>query len=277
MANPPIPEITYEENFIEDHESLFAALLTEVDWLDRMNSRLTACMGVPYNYPGASYPEMPWHPRVLTAAQKVAAHVGFEITNCILNLYPTGDHIVGWHRDLTDILHPGTPIAVISLGCERSLSMRTVHNGEFHYVDQPLKSGSLFTMSNAMQDTWKHAIRKDASTTPRISLTLRHITHVPPRGLDDARYEAPIAGAVAEMVAAETAERTKKLRSESDVYVALMSREAMERADWLACVRSRELRESTGAAGGTAYPDTDPFGPAAEEPPMDCADATQAR
>lgn len=222
----PQPEITYQENFWPDHANLYEAVLKDVSWRTAMHSRHTASMGVPYNYAGATYPEIDFHPGVAAVARKVSETVGFKVTNCILNCYMTGENTVNWHADDVTILEPGTPIAIVSLGCQRALSLRTSFNGKFHYVDQQLAPGSLLTMSSAMQADWKHAIRRDTSTSPRISLTFRHITHVPPPPVDMGRWGSPARKALAEIEAAEADARLVVAADESCAFSAIAAEHA---------------------------------------------------
>ena len=112
------------DGFVSDPDRLLHVVREEVSWTQQMRSRMTASMGIPYNYAGASYPEAPWHPLVEALRQRVAATLGFEITNCLMNRYPTGDHSIVWHTDDTDILAPGTGIAIVSLGAARTLRLR---------------------------------------------------------------------------------------------------------------------------------------------------------
>jgi len=174
---------TYTEGFLAEPDALFAQMRDEVAWTQQMRSRQTASMGIPYNYAGASYPEAPWHPAVAALRDAVAQVVGFQPTNCLLNRYPTGDHTIGWHTDDVDILAPGTGIAIVSLGARRTLRLRggTGAQGDpFTYELVPLEPGSLLVMSQALQASHKHAIKREPGAGERISLTLRHLTHAPP-------------------------------------------------------------------------------------------------
>jgi alkylated DNA repair dioxygenase AlkB len=169
--------------FVPDPDALFATVRDRVSWTQQMRSRQTASMGIPYNYAGASYPEAPWHPAVAALRDAVAASLGFEITNGLLNRYPTGDHTIGWHTDDVDILAAGTPIAIVSLGAPRTLRLRSGDGSDaspFAYELVRLEPGSLFVMSQALQHTHKHAIKREPGAGERISITLRHLTHAPP-------------------------------------------------------------------------------------------------
>jgi alkylated DNA repair dioxygenase AlkB len=80
---------------------------------------------------------------------------------------------MGFHTDATDDLVPGTGIAVVSLGAERTITFRNQRDRQLleHY---PLKSGSLLYMSPEMQLEWKHGIlAAENAGGGRISLTFR--------------------------------------------------------------------------------------------------------
>ncbi len=163
---------------VPHHHELLATLLDEVAWSSHMRARRTASMGVPYNYGGASYPVRPWHPAV--AALRDQLPLGFHATNCLLNLYPSGQHSMGFHADDVTILEPGTDIAVVSLGATRPLRLRT--GGPelgFRYEDLPLPGGSVLWMSQAMQAHWRHAMKRVPEAGPRLSLSFRHIVRWP--------------------------------------------------------------------------------------------------
>lgn len=184
------PEIRYEPGFVDDPEALYGRALAELPWTSQMASRRTASLGLPYNYAGASYPENPWPPAFRMLADRVGTACDFTPTNCLCNHYPTGKHTLGWHADDVQILAPGTSIAIVSLGVARVLKLRATGPEGFVYVDQLLEPGSLLVMSQAMQATWKHALKKAPTDDSRISLTFRHITHVPPIPEDKGRWSA---------------------------------------------------------------------------------------
>lgn len=163
-----------------NHEALFATVRDEVAWTQQMKARTTASMGIPYNYAGASYPEADWHPVVWALAEQVEAAFGFLPTNCLLNGYPTGDHAIGWHADDVTILAPHTGVVIISLGATRTLSLRSGGDGDFDYVHLPLEAGSVLHMTQALQLSHKHRIKRERGAGHRISLTFRHLTHAPP-------------------------------------------------------------------------------------------------
>lgn len=177
---PPMPDPAYHEAFVAQPDALLRQVLDEVPWTQQMRSRRTASMGIPYNYAGASYPETAWHPAVWAIAEQVEQRFGFRPTNCLMNHYPTGEHTIGWHADDTTILAPGTGIVIVSLGEVRTLQLRRATDEGFDYTLLPLAHGSALHMSQALQHTYKHAIKRQAGAGSRVSLTFRHLTHAPP-------------------------------------------------------------------------------------------------
>lgn len=169
------PNLSYTPDFVTDPGRLFATVRDEVNWTQQMKSRRTASMGVPYNYTSASYPVAEWHPAVQALRERVAEAVGFMPTNCLLNDYPTGAHRLGWHCDDVSILEPGTGIAIVSLGAERPLGLRTRGDAGFVYQQIVLAEGSLLYLSPEMQADWQHAILASPTPDERISLSFRHI------------------------------------------------------------------------------------------------------
>ena len=169
----------YVSDFVQAPQALFDVVANDVSWTRQMKSRHTASMGIPYNYAGASYPEAAWLPAVWEVATKVERCFGFRPTNCLLNAYPTGAHSIGWHADDVSILAPDTGIVIVSLGAVRTLSLRTGPPEAFHYTQLHLQSGSALYMSQQLQGTHKHRIRRQPGAGARISLTFRHLTHAP--------------------------------------------------------------------------------------------------
>lgn len=165
----------FVSGFVADPDALLEVVRREVAWTQQMASRQTASMGLPYIYSGATYPIAEWHPAVAALGERVANRVGFSPTNCLLNMYPTGRHALGWHADDVEILAPNTGIAIVSLGAVRPLGLRHAGPNGFEYQEILLENGSLLHMSAAMQSRWKHRLPRVTEAGLRISLSFRHI------------------------------------------------------------------------------------------------------
>jgi alkylated DNA repair dioxygenase AlkB len=167
--------ILYIENFIADPTSLFNFLTMNVVWDERMAARKTASFGVAYNYSQISYPFKQFLPELAEIIQKLANTLGFAPNNCLLNYYLDGKAKMGYHSDQTDILYPGTGIAIISVGEPRTFRLRNIENKN-ELVNYELTSGSLIYMTQEVQVQWLHAIPESDTENGRISLTFRKIS-----------------------------------------------------------------------------------------------------
>lgn len=106
------------------------------------------------------------------AFDSVSALVGAPFNRVGLNLYRDGSDSVAPHSDKTETLVPGQPIAIVSLGANRRMSIRPKRGGRTVHIE--LEAGSCLVMSYASQFTHEHGIPKVASVTgPRISLAFR--------------------------------------------------------------------------------------------------------
>jgi len=166
--------ITYIEKFIEAPQLLQDELDRNAPWDEAMAARKTASYGVAYNYSQMAYPyrEMPLMLATLTG--RIRETLGFEPNNCLINYYPDGKSKMGFHADQTDILEPGTGIVIISLGATRTLRFRKMED-KATILDYALAAGSLFYMTQEIQQHWQHAIPASEVTEGRMSLTFRKI------------------------------------------------------------------------------------------------------
>lgn len=170
-----VDELRFFPAFLEAPEPLFEELRATVVWDTRIRSRKTASFGIPYNYSGLSYPEIPFPPAIAALAEKATGPLGFSPNNALLNLY-ADDGGMGFHSDSSAALATDSGVGIVSLGAPRDLVFR--RSGATYAL--PLPAGSLLRMSLAMQTTWQHAVVRALPTTPptaaaRISVTFRRI------------------------------------------------------------------------------------------------------
>ena len=99
--------------------------------------------------------------------------VGAPFNSVGLNLYRDERDSVAPHSDKVERLVAGQPIAVLSLGATRRMSIRPKTGpGRVRHID--LEAGSVLVMSYESQLTHEHGIPKIArSCEPRISLAFR--------------------------------------------------------------------------------------------------------
>jgi alkylated DNA repair dioxygenase AlkB len=127
------PELRYLPGAIADADASFAHL-ADIAWDDRMRARRTASFGQPYNYSGQVYAAAPMPPIVAAIAGRAAALAGHPYDSCLLNLYETGDHTMGFHHDSYDLLVETSWIAICSLGATRAIVFRSVDRRAHHQL-----------------------------------------------------------------------------------------------------------------------------------------------
>jgi alkylated DNA repair dioxygenase AlkB len=90
-----------------------------------------------------------------------------------MNLYRDGHDSVAPHNDHLSELIPGEPIALVSLGATRRMTIRSKAKPR-RIFDLDLEPGSLLVMSYQTQRTYDHGIPKTKDAVgPRISLAFR--------------------------------------------------------------------------------------------------------
>lgn len=168
------PNVLYVEDFLPQTDALYETLAHEVIWDTRMYVRKTATFGTAYNYSGMTYPSVPMHPLLIPIVNRLEERLSFRPNNCLANYYETGQNTMGFHVDSTEELVPGTGIAIVSLGAERTLTFRRMDDTTIR-VPYSLRSGSLLYMPAEVQQEWKHGLLKQEGAEGRISLTFRQV------------------------------------------------------------------------------------------------------
>lgn len=99
--------------------------------------------------------------------------VGVRFTSIGLNLYRDGRDSVAPHNDRLPELIAGKPIALLSLGATRRMTIRSKATPR-RILDLDLEPGSLLVMSYETQHHYDHGIPKTtAQVGPRISVAFR--------------------------------------------------------------------------------------------------------
>jgi alkylated DNA repair dioxygenase AlkB len=110
---------------------------------------------------------------VLEAATRVAAHLGVPFNSVGLNLYRDGRDSVAPHNDHLYDIREGFPIALLSLGATRRMTIRE-KAAPRRSIHVDLEAGSLLVMSYATQIHYTHGVPKtSAPVGERISLAFR--------------------------------------------------------------------------------------------------------
>ncbi len=121
--------------------------------------------------PASGQPSPP--PAVVAAARRVAAHTGVRFDSAGLNLYRDGHDSVAPHNDHLDEIAEGFPIALLSLGATRRMTIRA-RPPRRRVIQVDLEAGSLLLMSYETQLHYTHGVPKTTEAVgERISLAFR--------------------------------------------------------------------------------------------------------
>jgi alkylated DNA repair dioxygenase AlkB len=172
--------IAYAPAFVDEGTAAawFAVLRTTVAWkaerrrmYDREVDvpRLTGHYHLPFFDPSAATPPA----AVLDAARAVTARTGVPFTSVGLNLYRDGRDSVAPHNDHLYEIVSGFPIALLSLGATRRMTIRA-REAPRRVLHLDLEAGSLLMMSYATQLHYTHGVPKTKQAVgERISLAFR--------------------------------------------------------------------------------------------------------
>ncbi|HEX3124355.1 MAG TPA: alpha-ketoglutarate-dependent dioxygenase AlkB [Rhodanobacteraceae bacterium] len=151
----------------------FAALRDGVEWRSERRPMYDREVDVPRLV--ASYAlDDPHLPGELRAAAHIAQRLaGCEFNSVGLNFYRDERDSVAPHNDKLHELAAGAPIALLSLGTARTMTIRT-KIAPRRRIQVELEPGSLLLMSYATQLHFDHGIPKATTATgPRISAAFR--------------------------------------------------------------------------------------------------------
>ena len=168
--------IVYTPGFIDaaTAASWFEELRTEADW--RTSRRMMYDREVEVPRLIGHYwldPPQPAPAAILAAARRVIAGLGVPFNAVGLNRYRDGRDSVAPHNDHLYELRKGYPIALLSLGATRRMTIRAKKPPRrlFHIALEP---GSLLLMDYATQLHYDHGVPKtDEPVAERISLAFR--------------------------------------------------------------------------------------------------------
>ena len=169
--------ITYTPALVDGvtAQKWFAQLRAGVEWRAERRMMYEREVDVPrlvghyrLEPPSASIPAA-----ILEAARYVTESVGAPFNSVGLNLYRDGRDSVAPHNDHLNELRRGFPIALVSLGATRRMTIRA-KEAPRRVIQVDLEAGSLLVMDYATQLHYTHAVPK--TTEPvgeRISLAFR--------------------------------------------------------------------------------------------------------
>jgi alkylated DNA repair dioxygenase AlkB len=169
--------ITYSPRFVDaaTADAWFTELRTAVKWRGERRMMYDREVDVPrlmghfrLDPPSAATPRS-----ILDAALQVTDHLDVPFNTVGLNLYRDGRDSVAPHNDHLNELREGFPIALVSLGATRRMTIRAkAHPRRVLHVD--LEAGSLLVMDYATQIHYTHGVPKTSEPVgERISLAFR--------------------------------------------------------------------------------------------------------
>ncbi len=154
-------------------ERLFEILLTHAAWTSQQRMMYERLVEVPRRMASYRLDHDALPPLLAETAQCVAQVLDAPFNSVGLNLYRDGHDSVAPHNDKVHDLAPGQPIAVLSLGATRRMTIRAKRQPRECW-HMPLEAGSLVVMSHASQYHYDHGIPKAPGVLdPRISLAFR--------------------------------------------------------------------------------------------------------
>ncbi|MFQ6310697.1 alpha-ketoglutarate-dependent dioxygenase AlkB family protein [Lysobacter capsici] len=154
-------------------ERLFEILLTHAAWTSQQRMMYERLVEVPRRMASYRLDHYALPPLLAETAQRVAQVLDAPFNSVGLNLYRDGHDSVAPHNDKVHDLAPGQPIAVLSLGATRRMTIRAKREPRECW-HMPLEAGSLVVMSHASQYHYDHGIPKAPGVLdPRISLAFR--------------------------------------------------------------------------------------------------------
>jgi alkylated DNA repair dioxygenase AlkB len=189
LADDERGRITYMPNFVDFDTAAawFAELRSAVQWRAERRMMYDREVEVPRLMGHFRLDPAPaaTPPAILDAARRATEHLGVPFNSVGLNLYRDGRDSVAPHNDHLNEIRKGFPIALLSLGATRRMSVRAkAAPPRLIHVD--LEAGSLFVMDWSTQLHYTHGVPKTAEAVgERISLAFR-VKRAGPR------YRAPI-------------------------------------------------------------------------------------
>ena len=177
LVDDPLGRIVYTPRFVDPHvaEGWFAELRQAVAWHAERRMMYDREVDVPrLTSHFRLVPEDAGLPPVLRdAAQLVGERIPAPFTSVGLNLYRDGRDSVAPHNDHLDEIVHGFPIALLSLGATRRMTIRAKQPPR-RVLHIELASGSLLVMSYETQLHYTHGIPKtNEPVGPRISVAFR--------------------------------------------------------------------------------------------------------
>ncbi len=165
--------------WVANSDALFERLAVGVPWKADKREMYDRIVAVPrlvsWFGPDSAFPDPVISEALLALNDHYVRPPGQVFQTAGLCFYRTGDDSVAWHGDRVGrSINRDTMVAIISVGAERTLSVRPKGGGET--LRFPVGHGDLIVMGGSCQRTYEHAILKTKQAVgPRISVQLRPV------------------------------------------------------------------------------------------------------
>ena len=184
-ALAPIPmqdaEVYYVRHLplAQPHHVVMNQLIAEVPWRAENivvwgrtypQPRLIAWYGDPgknYTYSGIQLEPLAWTHALLDIKSRIEAVAGTDFNSVLLNYYRDHRDSMGMHSDDEPELGERPILASLSLGEERTFTLKHRRAKALKPVRLKLASGSLLLMKGETQRYWKHGIDKETRVCRR--------------------------------------------------------------------------------------------------------------
>jgi len=177
LADAETGRIVYKHALFDAEQirAWFEQLREDVEWRSERRPMYDRVVDVPRLV--ASYalddPKLPEPIRLMRPAVERFCGVAFNSVG--LNFYRDGNDSVAPHGDHVERGPDGAPVALVSLGAARRMTIRSKRKPR-RILDRDLEPGSLLVMSYESHFNFEHGIPKTkASVGPRISVAFRQI------------------------------------------------------------------------------------------------------
>jgi alkylated DNA repair dioxygenase AlkB len=177
LADDERGRVVYTPGFVDaaTAQQWFAELRRDVSWRGERRMMYDREVDVPrlmghyrLDSPAESTPHA-----IRDAARRVAERLEVPFNSVGLNLYRDGRDSVAPHNDHLNEIQKGFPIALVSLGATRRMTIRA-KAAPRRAVHVDLEAGSLFVMDYATQIHYTHGVPKSSEPVgERISLAFR--------------------------------------------------------------------------------------------------------
>jgi alkylated DNA repair dioxygenase AlkB len=175
LVDDPGGSITYWPDAIDGAAATrwYEALRTSVDWRSERRWMYDREVDVPRLVAGFRFSDADVPDELRQAREVALAATGVEFNSVGMNLYRDGRDSVAPHNDHINEILDGYPIALLSLGTTRLMTIRSKSKPRRNF-DLELEPGSLLVMSYRTQFNYDHGIPKTATRVGgRISLAFR--------------------------------------------------------------------------------------------------------